>query len=503
MKRIACLTPLPPVKSGIAAYAVMLFRELAKVCDLTAVVAQDDVTDSAGVPVITFEEFLQRRDDFDGVICQLGNNPHHEVFYRYAMESSSVIVLHDLVLHHLIVELTLARGDVEGYVEALRQSHGEAGAAWARGRAAGLHDEIGNFLFPASVEVARRAKHIIVHNDFAREALLRFGVETPITVTGHPLPELTPDLPARSSLRAVHGFADTDRVIGMFGFVTAAKRAGVVFEAFGRASRVDRNLRLLIVGDPAPDTDLQQLAARAGVDRSAWQTTGYVSDEDFTRYLAAVDRVVNLRYPSAGETSGPLIHLLVAGKEVAVSDYGPFASIPRTLVEHIPLGEGELDALVAFMTARARRSDPAEQRAWIAKVSDTPTIAADYLRAIDDSSRVARIQPRAGTLPLFPAWKVEEISIRDGRALVRLRNNGEEAVRNPLYGSPALRIVAKFETAQGPRDKWLRTHGDVSPGETTSLEFVVPPATKRLTLTNAIEGVESVSDAPFASLEFS
>ena len=66
-----------------------------------------------------------------------------------------VIVLHDVVLHHLIVEMTLARGDVDGYVAALRASHGEAGEAWARGRAAGLHSEMGNFLLPASIEVAQ------------------------------------------------------------------------------------------------------------------------------------------------------------------------------------------------------------------------------------------------------------------------------------------------------------------------------------------------------------
>jgi hypothetical protein len=99
----------------------------------------------------------------DNAIYFLGNNPHHAWIYKEAMRTPGVIVLHDLVLHHLIVEMTLARGDVDGYIAALEANHGPAGAAWARGRAAGLHSEMGNFLMPASVEVAadsRRAASV-------------------------------------------------------------------------------------------------------------------------------------------------------------------------------------------------------------------------------------------------------------------------------------------------------------------------------------------------------
>ena len=82
--------------------------------------------------------------------------------------------------------MTLARGDVDGYVAALEANHGAAGAAWARGRAAGLHSEMGNFLFPASIEVARRSRAVIVHNHYAAERLRSFGVTTPIHVVAHP-----------------------------------------------------------------------------------------------------------------------------------------------------------------------------------------------------------------------------------------------------------------------------------------------------------------------------
>ena len=135
---LAHLSPLPPARSGIAHYSAMLLPELARAASVIAVVEDDDLgaaREAAGAPawpLIGFSEYRSRRSEFDAVVYQLGNNPHHEWIYGEAMAHPGTIVLHDFVLHHLIVEMTLARGDVEGYVSAMRANHGRAGAAWAR-----------------------------------------------------------------------------------------------------------------------------------------------------------------------------------------------------------------------------------------------------------------------------------------------------------------------------------------------------------------------------------
>src|SRR5947209_12817267 len=175
-------------------------------------------------------------------IYHLGNNPHHEWIYNEAMQHPGVIVLHDIVLHHLIVEMTLARGDANGYIAALQANHGEAGAAWARGRAAGLHSEMGNFLLPASVDVANRSRAVIVHNRYAADRLQSFGVTTPIHVVPHPFEPQPSARGRRDAVRAQHGFASNDRVIGLFGFLTSAKRADVVLAAFAEAKARDPKL---------------------------------------------------------------------------------------------------------------------------------------------------------------------------------------------------------------------------------------------------------------------
>src|SRR5947209_13217892 len=225
--RVTLFSPLPPARTGVAHYASMLIPELQKHVDVEAI---------AG-PLVPRPSSLSSKS-----LYFLGNNPHHAWIYEEAMRTPGVIVLHDLVLHHRIVEMTLARGDVDGYVAALEANHGEAGAAWARGRAAGLHSEMGNFLLPASVDVANRSRAVIVHNRYAAERLQSFGAQAPIHVVPHPFEPQPSARGRRDAVRAQHGFASNDRVIGLFGFLTSAKRADVVLAAFAEAKARDPKL---------------------------------------------------------------------------------------------------------------------------------------------------------------------------------------------------------------------------------------------------------------------
>ena len=401
-------------------------------------------------------------------IYQLGNNPHHAWIYEEAMRTPGIAVLHDVVLHHLIVEMTLAKGDVEGYVAALRANHGEAGAAWARGRAAGLHSEMGNFLMPASVEVANRSRAVIVHNHWAADRLRSLGVSTPIHVVGHPY-DPQPDARARrDEIRLRHGFAPTDRVIGLFGFLTSAKRAEVVLEAFAAAQAREPRLRMLIVGQAAPNIDVA--------------TSGYLEEDDFPAYFAAVDRLVNLRYPSAGETSGTLIRAFEAGKPVAVSDYAQFAELPDDCVVKVPFGDREIGELADFLVRDL--PDPSEaQRKWLDENANIEKTVAGYLEAISgprthDSGLVRR------AMPLFPQL---EATLRGGKIVIR--NAGDFTLRTRTYGQPGYRLIVN--------GKWHELPRDLAPGQETDIPA---PAAERIRLVHGLQGIAVVDEEPFAVL---
>ena len=392
------------------------------------------------------------------------------------MRTPGVAVLHDVILHHLIVEMTLAKGDVEGYVDALRANHGEVGAAWARGRAAGLHSEMGNFLMPASTAVANRSLAVIVHNRWAADRLRSLGVTVPIQVVPHPYEPQRDARSRRDEIRARHGFGPEHRVIGFFGFLTSAKRSEVVLEAFARAQARDPRLRLLIVGEAAPNIDVA--------------TTGYVDEADFGAYFAAVDRLVNLRYPSAGETSGTLIRAFEAGKPVAVSDYAQFAEFPDDCVVKIPFGKREIDSLVDFLLRDL--PDPSEsQRKWLEENANIEKTVEGYLQALQvanvgrASARPDELKPVLHSLPLFPQL---EATLRAGKIV--LRNAGDFTLRTRTYGQPAYRAIVN--------GKWCDLPRDLPPGEETE---IAAPDAKRISLIHALQSIPVVDEKPFAILE--
>ena len=501
--KLAVLTPLPPVRSGIAHYNSMLLPALAARHQLTVVVDQPEFDTPDGCTVI--QRQMLDRSRFDRILYHLGNNPYHEFAYAEAMAHPGVLVLHDFVLHHLIVESTLARGDAAAYIEQMQASHGGSGAALARGREAGFHGEIGNFLYPASGLVANKSQAVIVHNRYAGESLRRLGVSTPITVVGHPyLPsETTFD---RGKVRKRLGFAEDEIVVGMFGFVTAAKRPEVVFEAFARASRANSRLRLLIVGEPAPNIDLESLTKNL-LPRS-WKALGYVEDDQFEEYLTATDKVVNLRYPSAGETSGALIRVLAAGKPVAVSDYAQFAELPDAIAAKIPFGPGEVAALSLFLIDESRDVQDAQKK-WLAEHASLQSAVAGYERALQGANDIPIEKgPSMPALPVLPELRLDRVeSQRDqDRWSVRLAltNVGGTRLQAGVFGLPGYRVLAKvFENGQEIFDRWIELPRDLNPGDSARIEFAFRSSSGdlRLLVAHAIEGVPHFDLAPFGSAE--
>lgn len=486
--RLAFLTPLPPAKTGIAVYSAFILPELAKRADVTAVVDQEEWEAPAGCRVIRSTDYDAAA--FDAAIYQLGNNPYHEWIYRAATRSPGIAELHDVVLHHMIVEMTLAQGRSEEYAAVLRENHGAAGEAWARGRIGGYHDEIGNFLFPASRAVADRSRHVLVHNRYAVEVLRRSGCTAPITVLMMPFPSPPPIKETKQEAP----------VIGMFGFVTDAKRPRVVFRAFAEACRRDPRLRLLVVGEPAPNLDLDALAEECNIPAMSWLSTGYVSEGEFDHHLMGVDRVINLRYPSAGETSGALLRIVHAGKPIAVSDYGPFTDLPEGVAARIPLGEGEHEAVVDFMLYGAAHNRAA-QDAWIRENTDTGAAVDTYLRAAESVFADFPSAPIQAGLPLFPDLRLEDASIVDGSMNLTLANGGSGVVWGAEYGLPAYRLIVKlYRDGEEIFERWTALPTDLRPGARTTLRIATKAAGGELRLYHAMQGVPDIDRPPFVSI---
>jgi glycosyltransferase involved in cell wall biosynthesis len=445
------------------------------------------------------------------VICQLGNNRYHEYAWKVANRGGAIVVLHDVVMHHLLVEMTIAQGDAGSLDEALSSMYGEAGKAIAAARAHGIHDDLPNFLYPASEGVARSARHVMVHNRWAAEQLRAHGVTTPITVAPLAYAEV-PQVSAddRDALRRSLGFAPDHRVVGVFGFVTHAKRPEVVLRAFARAHGSNDDLRLLFVGEPSHNVELDALAAEAGVPPGSWAKTGFVSDDEFDRYIAAVDRIANLRYPSAGETSGPLVHAFAIGRPVAVSDYAQFSDFPATIVTRIPFDD-EIEALARFMLVDLDAASIADaQRGWLRATSTLRHATDAYAGVLEsrESSSALPGRPATTAIPLFPqlAASIEHVAWRDGAVVisVRVSNEGDAAIPAALFGQPPFVLFAKAIPEEGDAaHSSLTLPADLAPGESALASVFVEIGAPRFRfeLRHGLGGVPDVDRAPFFTAE--
>jgi uncharacterized protein YbaR (Trm112 family) len=82
---------------------------------------------------------------------------------------------------------------------------------------------------------------------------------------------------------------------------------------------------------------------------------------------AASDVCVNLRYPSAGETSASLLRLLGAGRPVIVTDDLPNAEYPDDVALKIPVDRFEEETLAAVLLELQRNPELAQARGNLAR----------------------------------------------------------------------------------------------------------------------------------------
>ena len=165
------VSPLPPTRSGIADYSRDLLPRLAPLCDLRIIRLEGlSLTDSLE------ERWRPVSADTLGQdgrlpLYQMGNNRYHIEVWRLAHETPGVLTLHDLVLHHLLIELTLAEGDFEAYLERLEADHGWLGKVAAEARRFLELGQSAMFGIAARRTLLRRQRGVLVHSGWAEQSI--------------------------------------------------------------------------------------------------------------------------------------------------------------------------------------------------------------------------------------------------------------------------------------------------------------------------------------------
>lgn len=362
--RAGYLSPLPPAASGIADYAAELLPALAEHLDpvlftLPGLPAPEPAL-ARRFPVHPWSELDRRAGDLDLLLYQVGNHPRfHGPLYAALQRHPGVVVLHEYVLHHMVREITLVAGRPQAYVEEMRYAYGDAGRALAR-RAVTTGVPVDPWSFPLFERVADCALGLLVHNRASRDRVLASRPGARVAVVPHHLSLAGAEEGAVADPEEVQAAArrrlDLPQdafLVGAFGYQNRSKRLDVALAAFGELRRHHPEARFAVVGGVDPALELPPVE---GVTR-----VGRVEElERFLDWMRAVDVAVNLRHPTAGETSGTVIRLLGLGKPLLVTDAGSFAEIPPGCAARVPVDPRETARVAALLVALA--GDPALRR---------------------------------------------------------------------------------------------------------------------------------------------
>ncbi|MBI3968785.1 MAG: glycosyltransferase family 4 protein [Chloroflexi bacterium] len=349
-RRVALHSPLPPVASGIADHTAELLPHLARHVGVDVFVAGCDPVDVAITSPVRLRPIAEWRDpavraEYDLAIFHLGNHRLHEPIFEALRLAPGVAVIHDAVLHHYYADVTLGRRDGVGYLRELGYAYGDDGVRFARAVVAG-ECEVPWYEYPMLRRPLEQALATVVHSEHARRVALAESPAAqiwhiPLAVAAEPVAE------DRAALRQQLGLPTDAFVVACLGHITPAKRIGAVlraFESFVRAHHDRMPTVLALVGEPPEWYNLREALDQMGC-RDWVRVTGRASRPDFQRWAVAADVVVNLRYPTAGETSSSVVRALLAGTAVVVSDVGWFRELPDTVVAKVPVDASETDAL--------------------------------------------------------------------------------------------------------------------------------------------------------------
>ena len=329
-------SPLPPVRSGVADYAMELLPELGRRVRVR-VVAPPEWSAPADWPKnieLVPTDTPSRNGEI--VVVHLGNNPHHQwLLNRLRRARNLMVVLHDAVLHHLLVESSIALGDDRTLADNLHLAHGNAGVALARARRSGHHGRLDPFLFPARRPFLKHAQAVLVHSRWA-EDLIR-GENPGITVGRVPLAVSDPSPIDRAAIRAHLGLTSDELVLMHLGFLTAEKGIEQILSGVAAANKAGVSARLVVVGEGEALNPLRSAADRVGVnDRLV--ITGWIDRGVFPGVPAAADLGVVFRTPSAGETSASALRFLACGVPVAVGGVRQFLEWPESAAPRLTPG---------------------------------------------------------------------------------------------------------------------------------------------------------------------
>ena len=331
--RVAWFSPMPPVRSGIAACSAQLVPVLRSKPGIAGIdVFVDEPVAAANPLVRSAHEFpwRHRETPYDLTVYQLGNSSYHDYLWPYLFRFPGLTVLHDAHLHHARAAALLRTRRDADYRAEFAANDPDSPADAAELAVAGFDSHL-YYMWPMIRLVVQGSKLTAVHThqlaDRLRTDLACDRIEC-LRLSQGTLVSKEREGRARRNVRARYDIAADAITFGCFGGLTPDKRLPQILEAFAAVRVYAPQARLMLGGAHVDHYDLLADVRARGL-QDAVVATGYIeTDEELTDYIAAMDVTLNLRWPTARELSGPWLRSLAAGKPSIVTDVLQMVDVP-------------------------------------------------------------------------------------------------------------------------------------------------------------------------------
>lgn len=448
--RLAWFSPMPPVRTGIAACSAELVAALASEHEIDVYVdtpfARTAAASTEGGPAPrSAHEFVWRHRlaPYDLTVYQLGNSSHHDFLWPYLFRYPGLAVLHDAHLHHARAAALLRTRRADHYRAEFVAAHPGAPAGIAELAVKGFDSHL-YYMWPMTGLIVAASRLTVVHAPLLAEAISAGspGAHVGTVRLGHGrLIHEGEARAARSRFGASRGIAPGAVIFGVFGGLTPEKRLPQILDAFAALLPYAPDAHLVLAGAPASHYDAAVDVRAHGLEEHVTMTGYLETDDELTECLAACDVALNLRWPTALEMSGPWLRALAAGRPTITIDLAHLADLPsldpRTWTVR-PSGAGAAEPILVAIDildedhslrlamrrlasdAALRHSLGSAGRAYWEREHSPARMVEDYRRAL----------VRAAALPA-PALQLPDHLVTDGdRVLYEVLD--EMGVTDPL-----------------------------------------------------------------------
>ena len=333
-------SPFPPMESGISDYSVVLVKTLAEYFDITLYTDDYEITEDSlkKFPVLRHRRGKDDLSAFDYILYNMGNNvDFHGYIYETLLEHPGTVILHDMVLYHFV--RGLYKRLKNEYYTALYERFGldqflAVKEAIKEGRSSDMSFASAH---PMNMELLRSGCRIVVHSRYAEERILKTGLigeKDLCRINMIAQVEENEEQIPRDLLYSRYRIPQDAKVICSFGYIMQTKHNLEVCRAVKKlAKKTGRKLCYVMVG--------QGEYADPEVDGKTVIKTGFTELAEFNSFIRHADLIVNLRYPSLGETSAAMLRILQLGKPCITNNGGWFSEIPDDVVKKVEISHLE------------------------------------------------------------------------------------------------------------------------------------------------------------------